>query len=59
MARLRERSSALDTQLAALKVSQAAGEKGVKLKPTDYSRMAREAGGEDKYVGEGRERNEH
>jgi len=51
VARLRERASHLDAQLAAIKLSQAAGEKGIKLRPTDYSSVARADGAAGPFVG--------
>ena len=51
--RLRERTSHLDSQLRALKLAGAAGEKGIKIKPSNLSQLTREQQGEsDKYVGE-------
>ena len=41
MARLRERASHLDSQLAALKLAEAAGGKGVKLKASNLSSTMR------------------
>ncbi|KAG1664825.1 hypothetical protein FOA52_007083 [Chlamydomonas sp. UWO 241] len=48
--RLRERVGHQDSQLAAIKIAQAAGEKGVQLRPTDYSSKARQELGGDKFV---------
>ena len=49
--RLRERTSHLDSQLRALKLAGAAGEKGIKIKPSNLSQLTREQQGEaEKYV---------
>ncbi len=51
--KLRERTSHLDTQLRALRLAGAAGEKGIKLKPSNISQLTREQQGDaEKYVGE-------
>eukprot|EP00798_Chlamydomonas_sp_ICE-L_P019136 gene19136-25744_t len=51
MTRLREKASQLDSQLSKLKIAQAAGEKGVKLQPTDLAGQARDHNYEnDKFV---------
>ncbi|GAX79109.1 hypothetical protein CEUSTIGMA_g6549.t1 [Chlamydomonas eustigma] len=49
--RLRERTSHLDSQLRALRLAGAAGEKGIHLRPTNLSQLTREQQGEaEKYV---------
>jgi len=41
----------LDSQLRALKLAGAAGEKGIKIKPSNLSQLTREQQGNEKYIG--------